>query len=320
MFIFDPYFSTGQIHRAPINSFLQHFRLMRLTLVCLIIFLLHAPAFPQTAIPADPDHLSSGMFWTTEGIPCIKIGDLISFHRFRVGGMFEIRNEKRFNQELLPNHTWRGVIKFEAILYERPLASAHLSAYVNVCHESAHPTMGIREPTDQAYELIYDDVYRRMILNSAGLAGCCIKTHGRNTFSARVDYSFYYLSKNTPELTGSQLGFSHGFSLGVENRYSIGRKISLYGSLYDRLIFEGHDQGQGYVHTGNGLALANQILTYPIIAQSHTIVFKTGFSSAFGESRRKVDLFCKVLYGNPYGFIDSRDIRLSTSSGAEICQ
>jgi hypothetical protein len=282
-----------------------------------IILLLNLPAFAETAIKANPDYISSGISWTSAGIPSIKIGDIISFHRFLVGGMLEARNGKRFNQEILPNHNWRGIGKIEVALYQRPLASAQVSIATNVIHESAHATMGIREPTQKAYELIYDDVYRRMMLNSAGISGSFVHSGNQNTFSARVDYNFYFLSKNTPELAGPKLGTSHGVSLGIENKYRTRKNAVFYISIFDRLIFEGTSTDQGYVYTGNNSALASPLLTCPVIARTNTIVLKTGLSFSFGESHRETGLYGRVLYGNSYGFIDSRDTRLTTSIGVE---
>jgi hypothetical protein len=283
----------------------------------LLIQLSPIPAFSEAGIKADPDYISSGLSWTTEGIPSAQVGDVLSFHRIMIGGMLEARNEKRFNQGVFPNHNWRGVATIEASLYERRMEPSLLSVYAGFRHESAHATMGIREPTEKAFDLIYDDVYRRMMLNSINVSGHVSNSSGKNTFLARVDYNFYFCSKNTPELTGSKLGSSNGVSVGAENRYRLGRNTGCYISLYDRYIVEGSDTDQGYVHVENDGQLQNILIKYPIINHVNTVVLKTGFFILFNESRREAGLYGKVLYGNPYGFVDSRDTRFVISFGIE---
>ena len=54
----------------------------------LAVFAFSRAACATTEIQANPDYLSSGISWTTEGIPVIKIGDVLRFHYFSVGGMF----------------------------------------------------------------------------------------------------------------------------------------------------------------------------------------------------------------------------------------
>jgi hypothetical protein len=282
-----------------------------------LVLLLTISAFSETELKANPDYISSGLSWTTEGIPSAHVGDVLSFHYILIGGMLETRNEKRFNQGIFPNHDWRGVATIEASLYERRIEPSLLSVYAGFCHESAHATMGIREPTEKAFDLIYDDVYRRMMLNSINVSGLISNASGKNTFLARVDYNFYFCSKNTPELTGSKLGSSNGVSAGAENRYRLGRNTGCYISLYDRYIVEGSDTDQGYVHVGNDEQLRNILVKYPIIDHVNTVVIKTGFFIVFNESHNEAELYAKVLYGNSYGFIDSRDTRLVISFGLE---
>ena len=295
-------------------------KIKRRALGCFSILLIQLspiPAFSEAGIKANPDYISSGLSWTTEGIPSAQVGDVLSFHRIMIGGMLEARNEKRFNQGVFPNHNWRGVATTEASLYERRMEPFLLYVYAGFCHESAHATMGIREPTEKAFDLIYDDVYRRMMLNSINVSGHIANSSGKNTFLARVDYNFYFCSKNTPELTGSKLGSSSGFSAGAENRYRLGRNTGCYISLYDRYIVESRNTDQGYVHVGNDGQLQNVLVRYPIINHVNTIVLKTGFFILFNESRREAGLYGKALYGNPYGFVDSRDTRFVISFGIE---
>ena len=229
----------------------------------------------------------------------------------------EVRNEKRFNQDVLPNHNWRGVGTIAFTFYKKQIDSSHIFLDANANHESAHPTMGITEPTTKAFELIYDNTYRRMILNSAGLSALFSTTCNSNTLIAKANYNFYFLSKNTPELPGSKLGISNGFSLGAEDRFKTGENTSLFFSMFDRIIFKGIATDNGFVYNGNDASLTNSILNYPVITQINTLVLKTGVSTFFTNLHREIDIYGKLLYGNPYGFIDSRDTRLSISFGIE---
>jgi hypothetical protein len=68
---------------------------------------------------------------------------------------------------------------------------------------------------------------------------------------------------------------------------------------------------------GNDGQLQNVLVRYPIINHVNTIVLKTGFFILFNESRREAGLYGKALYGNPYGFVDSRDTRFVISFGIE---
>jgi hypothetical protein len=273
-------------------------------------------AFAQTAIMANPDYFSSGISWTTEGVPGIKIGDILRFHYFDIGAMFEARNEKRFNQEIFPNHNWRCTGRIEIPFSLRPPGSSHFSFNALISHESAHPTMGIREPTQKAFELIYDDVYRRMILNSIGVAGRFSCSCPHNHFSAGLGCYFYFLSKNTPELAGSKLGLSNGLSIGAENRYAFNRSLDFFVSIYDRIIFRSSDSDSGLLHEGNYNNLTNVGHKYPVMTQVNTIVLKAGLVISCKEHMEIVP-YCRLLYGNSYGFIDSRDNRLALSFGIE---
>jgi len=288
------------------------------SVVFLSIILFANNTLAEASLKADPDFISSGLAWTVAGIPSAKVGDMISFDRFLVGGMFEARNEARFNQEILPNHNWRGTAIVEANVFSHAFSQTTLSLHASLSHESAHPTMGIRATTDKAYELIYDDVYRRMILNAVNMSACIGDTGLKSGFLIKADYHFIFLSKNTPELEGNKLGLGNGFSLGAEYNYKIGKRLGCYVSLYDRIILKSNETDEGLLHKGNGDSLVNVLATYPIINNVNTAVLKAGLRLPLGIVAREMDLYMRLLYGGIYGFVDSRDNRFETSIGAEI--
>ena len=290
----------------------------RYVILLLVVVTLNHTLFAETFLKANPDYFSSGFSLTTRGIPSVKVGDVVMLGRVLIGGMVEARNEARFNQALLPNHNWRGVCRVETGLFEHSQARTRLALTVNLSHESAHATMGIRESTQKALELIYDDVYRQMILNALSLSGTVYHNSSQAGFYTRVDGHFFFLSKNTPELAGSRLGFGSGFSLGLEYFYRLIHHTGCYVSIHDRFILQSSATDDGYLHTGNNDSLKNQLTTYSIINQTNTVVVKGGISIGLGTTSKALDLYVRILYGSIYGFVDSRDIRFVTSLGLEF--
>ena len=290
----------------------------RYVFLLLVMVTLNYSLLAETSLKANPDCFSTGFSLTTRGIPSIKVGDLIMVRRVLIGGMVEARNEARFNQALLPNHNWRGLCRVETDLFARSLDRTRLALRVNLSHESAHATMGIRESTQKALELIYDDVYRQMILNALSLSGSVYYTSAQAGFLTRVDGHFFFLSKNTPEFTGSRLGFGSGFSFGLEYFYHLIHHTHCYVSLHDRFVLQCRATDEGYLHTGNNDSLKNELTSYPIINKINTLVVKGGISIGLGTTSKALDFYVRVLYGGIYGFVDSRDIRLMTSLGFEF--
>ncbi len=107
---------------------------------------------------ADPDIISSGYCYN--GVPNFKVSTAFNIKYFQFGGFIEVRNEKRFNQALLPNHNWRGFAFLNGIF---PIVKKG-SLITGIEHESAHPTMGFHENNYYAYEKIYDNKYRKINL------------------------------------------------------------------------------------------------------------------------------------------------------------
>jgi len=75
-----------------------------------------------------------------------RVGDQLRFSRFSLRAFIEARNEQRFNQSLLPNHNWRGFVAtslyLPAISFKKHTI---VLPQIGIEHESAHPTMGIKE-------------------------------------------------------------------------------------------------------------------------------------------------------------------------------
>lgn len=271
-----------------------------------------------TSSHADPDLPSSGLCWTAAFMPHVKVGGTIPLKRFTVGAMLETRNEERFNPAVLPNHNWRGIGVLEILLLCKNLGPAKTSTHLEYIHESAHATMGIYEPTASACEMIYDDSYRRMNLNSASVhIGSTIPLQS-GLVKADAAYRFYFLSKNTPELPGGKLTTGNGLSLGIEWFSPIGKRCGWFASLHNRLIFKSAATDLGSVYKGNNETLTSTIEMYPVINNVYTYTAKAGCTIFITSISRTAAIYLRFLNGNPYGYVDSRDIRREFSFGIEL--
>ena len=264
---------------------------------------------------ADPDSISMG--YEYYGSPAVKAGDYVEYHGCRLGGFIETRNEDRFEQGPLPNHNWRGFgfLRYNHLLYKGEMNS--LNIVTGAEHESAHPTGGFHENNDEAYEMIYDGLYRNINLNSIMLGFSGI-TVGRVRFRYNADYRLYVYSRNTPELHDNTLTHGHGFSGGLELYVGILPTVDLYLSLFDRYIFKGDKHRPGWIYYDEGGAAVKRYESYPIINEVNTFVLKTGILIHRTDGKRTLSIYGKMLYGNIYGFVDSRDERLRFSVGMEI--
>jgi hypothetical protein len=182
--------------------------------IFLLLTLIVATAFSNDGLNANPDHFRSSLAVTSDGVPVASVAEKISLKWFSMGGLIEVRNEKRFNQELLPNHNWRGVVRTEFLLKSIQWKSLETGFVTGLYHESAHPTMGIVVETDNAYEKIYDKTYRWMVLNAANFGNRVSRSFRPGNLTAELFYHFYFKSKNTPELSGGVLTQGHGLSGG----------------------------------------------------------------------------------------------------------
>ncbi|MDO5576343.1 MAG: hypothetical protein Q4F84_04635 [Fibrobacter sp.] len=293
---------------------------------CLVIafFVILLPlrlTYCRNGIYADLDYMRSGIAAVSEKTPVVNIGQQFFVKRLYFGGMVEIRNEPRFNQKVFPNHNWRGtaVLGYSVWSYANETKYPDsIELYIDLFHESAHPTMGIAEETRNAHELIYDHQYRTMMLNSFNCAAAYVKSFPHSFISAQMRLNFYFLSKNTPELDGDALTQGYGFDAGVQWNQNLSAKNSVYVSFHNRLIAKSKNEAKGKVYFGNGIQLTEKTLSYPSINQVYTISLKTGFNHSFGKTGANFGVFTHFIHGNPYGFVDSRDKRSVLRFGIEF--
>jgi len=277
-------------------------------------FCYSSSAIAGVAVLSDPDHISTGIEY--QGVPEAKAGDSFSYDNFFFGGMVEIRNESRFNQGALPNHNWRG---FVYLYFSYPLTenTELLKLTAGFEHESAHPTMGLNAHNENAYDKIYDNNYRNINLNSF-IARLSSSFGNKCVFTIISDLQFYYYSRNTPELPGNDLTWSEGLSSGFEFRYPLTGNVDFFISGFDRYIFQSRKKINAKIYYNTNSGLDTHCEVYPIINNMNTVSAKTGLIFSNLLSGRKISIYCGILYGNIYGFIDSREKRNQYSIGVEV--
>jgi hypothetical protein len=282
--------------------------IMTLCVVC------NADLSAADAVQSDPDHISTGIEY--RGTPDARIGDTFSLGKFSSGGMAEIRNEERFNQGALPNHNWRG---FVFLYFNQPLINGgnRLDLTAGFEHESSHPTMGFNDGNDTAYDKIYDGTYRNTNMNSFLLR--LSNTSGSGyalTFTG--DAQFYFFSRNTPELPVNELTWSEGIAGGFEFRYPLSVNTDFFISGFDRYVFQSVKEVRGDIYYDTDSGVETRSEEYPIINNTNTVSARTGLIFNDLIYGRKVSVYCGILYGNIYGFTDSREKRTVYSIGIEI--
>ncbi len=263
---------------------------------------------------SDPDHISTGFEF--RGTPNIRLGDTFGYGDFTFGGMADIRNESRFNQGLLPNHNWRG---FVFLYYDKSLTENKdlLKITGGFEHESAHPTMGFNDGNNKAYDKIYDSTYRNINLNSVILR---LSSTSGSWYALTLlgDIQFYFSSRNTPELPVNELSRSEGISGGFEFRYPVGSSSNFFISGFDRYIFQSRYKTAGNIYYDTDSGVQTRLENYPLINNTNTVTAKTGFIFSNLIQDRKISVYCGILYGNIFGFTDSREKRTVYSIGIEI--
>jgi hypothetical protein len=279
----------------------------------LLLFLFTVFSFSQTENLADPNY--PGIGFSYSDALSLKIGETFQKHFFLIGGLIEVRNEPRFNEDLLPNHNWRGFgfAGFQyPVTHKEPFSLILQSRYE---HESAHATMGIAEPTKKAYEQIYDKNYRNIDLNGIHFISSLLTIKNKSLLQLRMGYQFYFLSKNTPELPNLQKTFSNGFSLQSEFQYKFDQFLNVFISIHDRFIMDGKDQSTGDIYFNNNHSLEKINSMYPIINQINTLSISFGITHPLKNSRKAISIYVQYLHGNIYGYVDSRENRSLFSVG-----
>jgi hypothetical protein len=291
----------------------MHMSSLRLSLLTALLCL-HA-AHAETRIGADPDFICSGYSWS--GVAQLSLGDLIAIKGISLGGMVVIRNEARLNQGLLPNHSWRGFVHAGYRIAPAAFTKRELAIVAAFEHESTHPTMGIEEPPHTCYDMVYDGSYRRYLLNSLLIRIEKSWTLRHFVVMAKIDYQFYFFSKNTPELATQTPAQGNGVSLAAEARVPI-RRTYAFVSVFDRCIARGHATDVGEVHFNSRSGIVGQRVRWPIMAEMNTVVVKAGYAVPIPKLRRTVSVSGSLLYGNVFGFVDSRERRTVWSMGVAL--
>lgn len=277
----------------------------------ILLLVLNADLSAENTTKADPDYTFTGFEFA--GTTIVKLGDYVKLKFLEMGGFIEVRDEKYFNTKFAPNHNWRGFFFLHAAIATTDNPNKQIFLNIGYEHESAHPTMGIQKETNDPYIKLYDGQYRVIDLNSILLRYNRIKLLNQNIFSVKFDYQFYFYTKNTPELTNKTRTISNGLSLGLEYNRAINNYLSFYISTFDRYIFRGKKKVPGHIYVGNDTLY----IQYPVINELNTIAGKTGASLILSKIKRRIELYFSLLYGNIFGFVDSREKRLRLAGG--IC-
>ncbi len=267
-------------------------------------------------IQADLNSIGSAIEF--DGALQLKVGDALSMGNATIGGFVEIQNETRFDEGLLPNHRWRGVLSGTVSCVLRDHMQQKLLLFTGLEHESSHATMGIVESTEDPYEMIFDHRYRRCMLNALPL-GLSYEAYDRiQRFVIRGYGAWYFLSKNTPELDEKTVGNSGGFAASALYRYQIGKRIGLFFSVHERFLFRGPRLHKGTVYVDENGELSAKTLDYPVVNRISTFSIASGVSLPLFRSRRLLSVYLRFLHGNLYGYVDSRDIRSRISVGMMV--
>lgn len=279
------------------------------TIIALLLVssILHA----ENSTKADPDYTFTGFEYA--GATVVKLGDFVKFKYLKAGGFIEVRDEKYFNTKFAPNHNWRGFFFLHSKITTKDNPDKKIFLNIGYEHESAHPTMGIKKSTTDPYIKLYDGQYRVVDLNSLLIRYNRMHFLNQNILSLKFDYQFYFYSKNTPELKNKTRSVSNGLSLGLEYTRTINDYLNFYIATFDRYIFKGRKKITGDIYKGNDTLH----IAYPIINEVNTISAKTGLALNLSKIKRQVEVYCSILYGNIFGFVDSREKRLRVAGG--IC-
>jgi hypothetical protein len=279
--------------------------------VLMVLLLLLNRTQPYAAaseqVVADPNLSALSLQYT--GTMNVKAGDVVSIGWLDIAGFIESRNEPGFNQGLLPNHNWRG---FLSAMFAYPAIRRMqivVSPFIGVEHESSHATMGIAEEPREPYRMIYDHQYRKSLLNGLPLGARLVMHDELQQLSVQACATVYFLSKNTPELPGLDVASGGGLSAGMEYSYKFGSRLGAFASLFGRHIFRGGTELTGEIYEEGVHGPVLRMVTYPVINRATTFSAMAGIAVPLYQARRTFKVYLWYLHGNPYGYIDSRDIR-----------
>lgn len=181
--------------------------------------------------------------------------------------------------------------------------------------------MGIKEAPSTVFDMIYDDRYRTMVLNSLVCRYSRYSLFDQNLVRFSFDYQFYFQSKNTPELSGDELANGNGLNGGIEYYRIFTSLLSVYASVFDRYIFKGKKEATGTIHMNDTAGgFQNITVSQPVINDMNTISFKTGLVFSLKKISREIELYYTMLYGNIFGFVDSREDRWKIGGGISIAR
>lgn len=263
---------------------------------------------------ADIDHVDSRIEWA--GLPAIKVGEYLAANGFSLGGFVELRDEARFDQGYLPNHQWRGFLRLGYTYDVNILDSLQAQFPMGYQHESAHASMGIKEETTRAYDLIYDDRYR-IVNRNAFFAGYALRYRHGWDVCWQTKYLRYVGSRNTPEAANKVLTYGNGFATGLDVSFPMSwvnrPQWAFVVSGFLRQEFESSRKVNTLVHFDSTGGAQELLVDYPVFRATRGIVGTMGLSVPMGT--RRLFFYGQYGFGNLGGFYDSRQKNTRVAGG-----
>lgn len=230
----------------------------------------------------------------------IKLGYPVDLGSFKLGGLFEVKNEKKFNHRLLPNHLWKGALFGEYIA----TGNSPIALSLGALHESAHATMGITKEKEDLTDYLFDDMYRKYERNTANTSMYAnIPTYQAQwLFLTRMHYLMK--SKNTPEVSGQKTGSGWSYQIGTEARLAPKSPYQVRLScMYDR-TFKGKSTAFTNRYEKDATGIVSRTGDFAIIAPVSSWVWATEVNVPIG--RYELGSFARYIVGHPGGYWDSR--------------
>lgn len=263
---------------------------------------------------SEIDHIDSRLEYA--GTTDLKLGDRLRIGNFSLGGFMEVRNEERFHEEYLPNHNWRGVVRFahEQVFVKGGWGS--LTIPLAFQHESAHASMGIEGPTRSAFEMIYDGNYRNVNRNGFS-TGAVYQFQGPVYLILQGFYTRYLFSRNAPEAADTHLTEGNAMQFGAELRLPMGsRKLAACASAYYRQEFESDETKISTIYYDSDTGPVALKVNYSPLQRTRTISALLGLRYSWNV--RPVMLYSTWTFGNQGGFVDSRAETYRVAMGIQL--